>query len=117
MLPLYERAPITTDLKFLLGLLSLVRDTPTTMSTITEEDTCAVAVIERVCSTFSLMGCLLVLVTFSCSDAFRQRAINRMVFYATFGNMLANVATLMTRDFIDDANSPGCQLQAFLIQV
>ena len=42
---------------------------------------------------------------------------NRLVFLATFGNMLTNVATLMTRSYTGSLNSFGCQFQAFLIQV
>ncbi|KAK5662475.1 hypothetical protein OQA88_8386 [Cercophora sp. LCS_1] len=84
---------------------------------LTEQELDAVVAIERICSVFSLMGCLLVIVTFSCSAAFRQRAINRMVFFATFGNMFTNVATLMTRSYTQSVDSFGCQLQSFLIQV
>lgn len=85
--------------------------------TITAEDTESVVVIERVCSILSLLGGLFVIISFSVSDAFRQRAINRMVFFATFGNILTNVATLMTTSFTESTNSFGCQLQGFLIQV
>lgn len=84
---------------------------------ITAADTESVVIIERVCSALSLLGGLFVIISFSVSDAFRQRAINRMVFFATFGNMLTNVATLMTTAFTDDINSFGCQLQGFLVQV
>lgn len=87
------------------------------MQGLSAEDAASVIAIERACSALSLMGCLFVLVTFSLSDAFRQRAINRMVFYATFGNMLTNVATLMTTSYTKSVDSFGCQLQAFLIQV
>jgi hypothetical protein len=87
------------------------------MGALTERDLEAVVNIERACSVFSLLGCVFVLVTFSCSAAFRLRAINRMVFFATFGNMLTNVATLMTRSYTPYVDSFGCQLQAFLIQV
>ncbi|KAK3386128.1 hypothetical protein B0H63DRAFT_192370 [Podospora didyma] len=87
------------------------------MGVISPEEAEAIIYIERVCSVFSLLGCLFVLVTFSCSDAFRQRSINRLVFLATFGNMLTNVATLMTTSFTPYLDSFGCQLQAFLIQV
>ncbi len=87
------------------------------MRGLSAEDTESIIAIERACSTLSLLGCVFVLVSFSLSDAFRQRAINRMVFYATFGNMLTNVATLMTTTYTHDVNAVGCQLQAFLIQV
>ncbi|KAK3312851.1 hypothetical protein B0H66DRAFT_381383 [Apodospora peruviana] len=87
------------------------------MRGLTEAEADAVVTIERVCSGVSLTGCLFVLVTFSLSPAFRQRAINRLVFLATFGNMLTNVATLMTRTYTSDINQFGCQFQGFLIQV
>lgn len=76
-----------------------------------------IVAIERVCSVFSLLGCVFVLTTFTLSPAFRQRAINRLVFLATFGNMLTNVATLMTRSYTGNLDGFGCQFQAFLIQV
>ncbi|KAK0735950.1 hypothetical protein B0T21DRAFT_383653 [Apiosordaria backusii] len=88
-----------------------------TMRGLTEAEADHIIAIEQSCSAISLLGCLFVLVTFSVSDAFRQRAVNRMVFYATFGNMLTNVATLMSRTYVGDVNSFGCQLQGFLIQV
>lgn len=87
------------------------------MHSISTEDADIIVGIERACSALSLIGCVFVLLTFSVSDAFRQRAINRMVFYATFGNMLTNVATLMTRSYTQSVDSFGCQFQAFLIQV
>ncbi|KAL2021858.1 hypothetical protein VTK56DRAFT_6453 [Thermocarpiscus australiensis] len=87
------------------------------MGGLSAEDEDSIVAIERACSAVSLLGCLFVLVTFSVSDAFRKRAINRLVFYATFGNMLTNVATLMTRSYMHNLDSFGCQLQGFLIQV
>ncbi|KAH6847824.1 hypothetical protein B0I37DRAFT_152128 [Chaetomium sp. MPI-CAGE-AT-0009] len=87
------------------------------MRGLSPEDAESIIAIERACSALSLAGCVFVLVTFSLSDAFRQRAINRLVFYATFGNMLTNVATLMTTSYTHSVDSFGCQLQAFLIQV
>ncbi|KAI0969896.1 G-protein coupled receptor [Xylaria arbuscula] len=75
----------------------------------------AITVIERVGSVFSLLGCLFIIVTFLSSSAFRK-PINRLVFYASFGNMVVNVGTLIARAYVDDGDSPGCQIQAFLIQ-
>ncbi|KAL2174101.1 uncharacterized protein P884DRAFT_280492 [Thermothelomyces heterothallicus CBS 202.75] len=87
------------------------------MRGVPHEDAQRIIAIERTCSALSFLGCVFVLVTFALSDAFRQRAINRMVFYATFGNMLTNVATLMTTTYTHKPDSFGCQLQGFLIQV
>ncbi|KAK3997647.1 putative G-protein coupled receptor 157 [Cladorrhinum sp. PSN332] len=74
------------------------------------------SIIERVCSVFSLVGSLLVITTFCLSKAF-HKPINRLVFYASFGNLMTNAATLMARSFIGDSTSAGCQFQAFLIQM
>ncbi|KAK1783453.1 hypothetical protein QBC45DRAFT_388547 [Copromyces sp. CBS 386.78] len=72
--------------------------------------------IERICSVFSLLGCFFTISTFCLSKRFRK-PINRLAFYATFGNLATNVATLMARSFVFDPESAGCQLQAFLIQM
>ncbi|KIH88630.1 hypothetical protein SPBR_06954 [Sporothrix brasiliensis 5110] len=74
------------------------------------------AIVERVGSVLSLLGCLVVIGTFSASKSF-HKPINRLVFYASFGNMMTNVATLMARSYLSDVLSPGCQFQAFLIQM
>lgn len=76
----------------------------------------AISVIERVCSVLSLLGCLFVIVTFCCFKGF-QKPVNRLVFYATFGNMMTNIGTLMSRAYVDSPDSAGCQLQSFLIQM
>ncbi|KAM7201833.1 hypothetical protein V8F33_003109 [Rhypophila sp. PSN 637] len=74
------------------------------------------SIVERSCSVFSLLGCIFIISTFCLDKAFRK-PINRLVFYASFGNLMTNVATLMARSFIGDVNSAGCQFQAFMIQM
>ncbi|KAI0515391.1 G-protein coupled receptor [Xylaria bambusicola] len=75
----------------------------------------AITIIERIGSVFSLLGCIFIIITFTTSSAFRK-PINRLVFYASFGNMAVNVGTLIARSYVEDENSTGCQVQAFLIQ-
>ncbi|KAJ3578416.1 hypothetical protein NPX13_g2149 [Xylaria arbuscula] len=75
----------------------------------------AITIVERIGSVFSLLGCLFIIITFSSSSAFRK-PINRLVFYASFGNMAVNVGTLIARSYVDDEESAGCQIQGFLIQ-
>lgn len=75
-----------------------------------------IGILERTTSVFSLIGCMVVISTFTFSKAF-HKPINRLVFYATWGNLMTNVATLMGRSFLDDINQAGCQFQAFLIQM
>ncbi|KAK4120623.1 hypothetical protein N657DRAFT_579336 [Parathielavia appendiculata] len=87
------------------------------MKGVSPNDVQSVIAIEQACSTLSLLGCCFVLATFSLSDAFRQRAVNRLVFLATFGNLMTNVATLMTTSYTHNPDSPACQVQALLIQV
>lgn len=75
-----------------------------------------IVIIERVSSVLSLAGAAFVLITFLLNDKFRK-PINRLVFYATFGNVITNIATLISTDGIEAGNtSPLCQFQAFLIQ-
>jgi hypothetical protein len=83
---------------------------------LSHEQVIALTTIERVCSVFSLLGCVFIIVTFWSSKAF-HKPINRLVFYASFGNMFGNVGTLMAREYINSVDSPGCQLQGFLIQM
>ncbi|KAK5105231.1 hypothetical protein LTS08_001506 [Lithohypha guttulata] len=75
-----------------------------------------IVVTERISSIFSLVGAAFVILTFVLNDKFRK-PINRLVFYATFGNILTNVATLVSTSGIEaGTNSPLCQFQAFLLQ-
>jgi hypothetical protein len=76
----------------------------------------AFSIIERTTSVFSFLGSIIVIATFCLSKAF-HKPINRLVFYATFGNLMTNIATLMAASFIGDGDSAGCQFQAFLIQM
>ena len=97
--------------------MSLGHPSPTyTMSGIAASSLDAFSIIERVGSVFSLLGCVFIIATFCFSKAF-HKPINRLVFYASFGNLMTNVATLMARTYIGDTNSAGCQFQSFLIQM
>lgn len=89
----------------------------------------------RTASVFSVIGSSIIVSTFIYFPFFRKRelarivlvwtqvnpytAINRLVFYATLGNILTNVATLMSVSVIPkDGESPSglCELQGLLIQ-
>ncbi|KAM0813704.1 putative G-protein coupled receptor [Seiridium cardinale] len=76
----------------------------------------AISSLERAGSVLSILGCVFIIFTFSISKAF-HKPINRLVFYASFGNMMTNVATLIAREFIFLRDSAGCQFQAFLVQM
>jgi hypothetical protein len=71
----------------------------------------------RVTSVLSLIGTSFIIATFLISTDY-HKPINRLVFYASFGNIITNVATLVSTSSIHaGATSPLCQLQAFLIQM
>ncbi|EFZ02082.1 G-protein coupled receptor [Metarhizium robertsii] len=86
------------------------------MVKLSEDQLNAISIIERVCSVPSLLGCVFIIATFCMSSAF-HKPINRLVFYASFGNMLANVGTLMSLSYLNNLDSFGCQFQAFLLQL
>ncbi|CAF9909200.1 MAG: hypothetical protein ALECFALPRED_005408 [Alectoria fallacina] len=72
---------------------------------------------ERVASCFSLIGTSFILFTFLYSPAFRT-PVNRLIFYASWGNTLCNVGTLMSQSGIRAGrDSHLCQFQGFLIQM
>lgn len=83
---------------------------------LTPQDLNDFVTVERVCSTLSLMGCLFIAVTFLGSKAF-HKPINRLVFFASMGNVFTNVATIISRSALRDVNGGLCQFQAFLIQM
>ncbi|EOA81274.1 uncharacterized protein SETTUDRAFT_157224 [Exserohilum turcica Et28A] len=78
----------------------------------------ALMVATRTASVFSVIGSSIIVSTFIYFPFFRK-PINRLVFYATLGNILTNVATLMSVSVIPkDGESPSglCELQGLLIQ-
>lgn len=74
--------------------------------------------LERVGSVLSLAGCTFIAITFLFSKAF-HKPINRLVFYASMGNVFTNIATIMARAAVETKHYNGafCQFQAFLIQM
>lgn len=76
----------------------------------------AISLTERICSAVSLVGTFIIVTTFISSRSFRK-PINRLVFYASWGNIMANIATLISQSGIHaGVGSSLCQFQAFLIQ-
>lgn len=76
----------------------------------------AISITERVCSAVSLAASGIVVATFVGTKSFR-RPINRLVFYASFGNIMANVGTMVSQSGIHyGRHSSLCQFQAFIIQ-
>jgi hypothetical protein len=85
---------------------------------ITKQQLSNFSTLERVGSVLSLAGCAFIAITFLCSKAF-HKPINRLVFYASMGNVFTNIATIMARAAVQEKHYTGafCQFQAFLIQM
>jgi|ERR1700722_1388453 hypothetical protein len=76
----------------------------------------AIEIAERVGSVLSLVGAGFIITTFLSHKSF-HKPINRLVFYAAWGNIMSNVGTLLSTSGINlGVNSSLCQFQAFLIQ-
>jgi hypothetical protein len=85
---------------------------------LTAQQILALEVSERTMSVLSVLGSLFILGTFIRWHYFRK-PINRLVFYASFGNIMANVATLISTSAVPingAAPSPLCKFQGTLIQ-
>jgi hypothetical protein len=83
----------------------------------TSEQEWALEVTERVASALSIIGCVFIVATFLSSKTFRKPA-NRLIFYASLGNLAMNVGTALSLDGIRAGrNSALCQFQGFLIQM
>jgi hypothetical protein len=77
----------------------------------------ALDVVERVVSLLSLVGCLLLILSFLSLKNLRARSFNRLLFLAACGNIFSNIATLIGHSGIRGGDgSPVCKLQATLIQ-
>lgn len=76
----------------------------------------AITIAERVGGSASLLGCAFIVTTYCASNTFRK-PVNRLIFYASFGNAFAAVASLMSRDGVTAGpESALCLAQAFFIQ-
>lgn len=75
----------------------------------------AIAISAKVSSSISLAAVVFTLATYLLYPGF-DRPINRIVFYASWGNLVAHVATMIARSGIEEgSNSALCQFQGFLI--
>ncbi|ORY09186.1 hypothetical protein BCR34DRAFT_602979 [Clohesyomyces aquaticus] len=85
---------------------------------LTPDQMLALQISERTMSCMSLLGSLFIMGTFLRWHFFRK-PINRLVFFASFGNVLSNVATLISTTAIPEATrgfSTLCEFQGTLIQ-
>lgn len=86
---------------------------------LTEGQLNGLSIVERTCSVLSLIGIAFIVTTFLLSRGF-HKPINRLIFYASVGNLGTNIGTIISRAPIDGASITHphlCQFQAFLIQM
>jgi hypothetical protein len=77
----------------------------------------ALEAVERSMSVFSIIGCLFIITTFTLCDDLKRKAFNRLLFFASFGNIFSNVATLIATSGVKAGDHAGlCKVQATLIQ-
>jgi hypothetical protein len=75
----------------------------------------AITVSQRVMSILSIIGSIFIITTFLKWHYFRK-PINRLVFYASFGNVTVNIATFIGTAAIGTDPSALCEFQGILIQ-
>jgi len=87
------------------------------MAGLTDEQLHVLEVTERVAASFSFVGCCFTLLTFSLSPRFRK-PVNRLIFYASWGNFLSLIAAFMFHVAIEAGpTSALCQFQGFIIEL
>ncbi|TVY34073.1 Cyclic AMP receptor-like protein A [Lachnellula subtilissima] len=86
------------------------------VSDVNERHLAYFSMLERIASSFSLIGICFILVTYGMSTAF-HKPINRLVFFASIGNIFTNIATLISREALLHSDGHLCQFQGFLIQM
>jgi hypothetical protein len=76
----------------------------------------SISVAERVSSAVSLISAGTAALTFLWKKSFRT-PINRLIFYALCGNIILNIATLISKSSLEHGvGSSLCSFQAFLLQ-
>ncbi|CAI6337753.1 unnamed protein product [Periconia digitata] len=88
------------------------------MPNFSDHEMLAIKITERTMSTLSIIGSIFIITTFLKWHYFRK-PINRLVFYASFGNLTVNAATFMGTSAIPSNSrhlTPVCEFQGILIQ-
>ena len=82
-----------------------------------QSQTSAMVITERVNASLSMVSILFVMVTYIGASGF-DKPINRLIFFASFGNMGSAIASLISADGpFAGVQAPLCQFQAFLVQM
>jgi hypothetical protein len=77
----------------------------------------ALSIVERAMSVVSILGCLFMITTFFKCEEIRRKPFNRLLVYASFGNLMSNAATLISTSGVEAGDHNAlCKVQATLIQ-
>jgi hypothetical protein len=91
--------------------------TPSPSYQLTMDQDRTLMVVERTMSTISIAATIFVLATFILFDELKRKTFNRLLFLASWGNIMSNIATLIGRSGVIAGNSSAtCKVQATLIQ-
>ncbi|KAF2399576.1 hypothetical protein EJ06DRAFT_522455 [Trichodelitschia bisporula] len=101
------------------GIVSLpqlqARDT-TAWHMLSPHEQTVLEAIERTMSVLSILGFLAIFSTYMMFRSFRRKLFNKFMFCASFGNVGTNLGTIIATSGIrKGAGSPGCRMQAFMI--
>lgn len=86
------------------------------MGSLTDNQVATLILIERVTASISVIGTLLLLLTFICFKDFRTLS-NTLIFYASFANLFSNVAALIGGAALSNVSGALCQFQSFLLEM
>jgi uncharacterized membrane protein (DUF441 family) len=86
------------------------------MAPLTTAQIQACAIAERVASSVSITGTLMMFVAFFCFPRYRTLLSNRLLICASFANLMCDAAALMGGSGLAHLNSSLCQAQAFLLE-
>lgn len=88
-----------------------------TPSTLSMSEIKALEIVERTMSILSILGCVFILATFLYVSELKRRSFNRLLFLASWGNVLTNIATIIANSGPKAGDKHAvCQIQATLIQ-
>jgi len=86
------------------------------MASLTASQMETLMIVERVSTVPSLIGIVFITYTYWLCKEF-DKPINRLVYFASFGNLGMNIATLISMNGpLSGQKAALCQLQAFLVQ-
>jgi hypothetical protein len=86
------------------------------MGSLTGNEVATLILIERVTASISMVGTFHLVWTYLFIKDFRTLS-NTIIFYASFANLLANIAALIGGAALSNIHGPLCQFQGFLLEM